>query len=433
MPVQLVEVDIRACYHGHAGQAGLGQANLGQHRLDPSHGAGGAGLLAVAESQDSGKRRPRRGQARAQPGPRRGRGRRVLVRRQEDGELEAAAELTRLAGGRMQIRGHRIRRQVHIGPQVRRPDGSQDRTRTIGPVGIHIRAAQAYRRERRAVGPVDRNWADRNSQAGLARATSGGLRKAISADHDFLVELLAKRGLVVVTEAGRCRRRLVGGVGPVALILHFPEIAGEPEPDDAAGRVRQVELTDGLEQRQVGAVLKVYLRADRVGQGAADLAVGRGAPVPLRGVAVGRVVHAGADLGVSEGGQRRAAHPVADRPGRVPVDLGAPLVVQVAGLVPPGEPDREAVAAVGEVEVGDVTRQRVPVQIPDRHIDPAGNLDVAITDLAEVAAGEQHPDRPGAQDDGGRPGHARSGPDGLYGQVTHDAAPARRRPGSLHR
>src|SRR6202042_3301299 len=100
------------------------------------------------------------------------------------------------------------------------------------------------------------------------------------------------------------------------------------------------------------------------------------------------MMNADADLGVREGRSCFAAHPVADRPVRLAVDLGVPLIVHGTGRVPAGEPDRKGVTPGGDLQVTHDAGQRVPVQIPDRDVDPARDLNVTAADLAQVAVAE---------------------------------------------
>jgi hypothetical protein len=161
--------------------------------------------------------------------------------------------------------------------------------------------------------------------------------------------------------------------------------------------VGYLQLAHGLEQRQVGAVGEVDLRSDRVRQQAADLVLRRPAVKGLAGITRDGMVDADADLGVGERGQRGSAHPVADRAVGGAVDLSVPPVIHAAFGMPPGEPDREVITAVGHGQVGNRARQRVPVQVADRDVDATGYLGVAVADLAQVAAAEQGAHRPGPQ------------------------------------
>ncbi len=203
------------------------QARGGQRVPHRRHRAGRACLLGIAERQHPDQGGPRQ----ARPGPRVSPAERGLVvaPRQEYREFEPAAQLGGSLRGGGQVGCRLVAGQTHVGAQVRRGDSAQR-----GQAGRRRRRVRARSTAGRPAGMTRPSalptvTTDGPSAAAPRRCARGTRRHGSPP----LVEHRDLRWPRGDSRAGRRGRRLVRGVGPVPLVLHLPQVAGEAEPDPA--------------------------------------------------------------------------------------------------------------------------------------------------------------------------------------------------------
>ncbi len=363
--VQLCEVPV-----GPAGKRQPGDRWLERRpdRLDEAGRRGPSGRCPLGQDDDPGDRQP--GQRHAQlaqtvaPG---------IV--EEQGDLEAGRD-GRGAGRRHGQRACPVRRpEVEVDSQVIEAQVGQSRRFATTERRRALRDPEADRRPCPPREPADLQPFD---PTGPSRAVRGRPRRRQA---HALGERPAAGSRVRVVGTGDAAR-LERGVGPVALVLGREQAALEGRPDGDPVEV-DLERRAGRDEGELPAVHDL-LRRDEPGQDAGDGTVRRLGPVRPAGRRCLGVEDAEADPAELEVGARHALHRVVDPPIGGGRDRPLPPEVDVAGPVAGAERDLQVAVAAGDAQPGHDRQDRVPVAIPDRHVDAVHELRVAPPDAREV-------------------------------------------------
>ena len=213
--------------------------------------------------------------------------------------------------------------------------------------------------------------------------------RAAQRDPHGLLHALAGPQLVWPWQRERAGVRLVGGVGPVALVLHLEGVTFEAHLGADAGRdlVRdrpQVHerLVRGDEQGETPVLDRAVRVLDRAGPAGA-----------LRD----RVQNAEAGAGCPERRARAAVHREGDRAIAFAGDGATPREGDGALDVLAGEADAERVRLLRDSKVVDPVRHGAPRGVAHGGVDSTDDLAATQTDVADAAFLVDQRERPGAQ------------------------------------
>ena len=157
--------------------------------------------------------------------------------------------------------------------------------------------------------------------------------------------------------------------------------------------MRKTQLIEGIEEGEIGTVVKVDLRPDHVRQETRYPSTRRSTSEGLSPESFDRMVHANTNLRVCKVAKCLTFHDIRDVAPFVATDERGPLEVDFAHRMALGESDDERIGVRDDVQITHFTWQRIPVQVPHRDIDAPNDFDAITSNSPQVAVDEERRSR----------------------------------------